>query len=88
MQIQKSNLLNIFEPDNWALMTSCFGIGWLEEIIALFTLQASKVIKQEPTPFGTTTAQDTHGAGSLLGCSSLTPSFIILSIESATLAQR
>ena len=43
----KSNLLKIFEPDNWPLMSTCFGIEWFEEITALF------ILRREPSSFGT-----------------------------------
>ena len=69
-------------------MSSCLGMGWLVEIIALFSLQASRVIWIEPSVLGTITVQETHGEGSFMGCSSITPSFSILSMSSETLALR
>ena len=64
------------------LMTSCLGIGWLVAWIALLAFLASMVTQMVPSCLGTMEAQETHGAGSSIGCSSITsfcsPSLLLL----------
>ena len=62
---------NHLHPVSFALMSSCCGVGWLVDIMALLTLQALSVILIEPSVFGAITAFETHGAGWFIGCSSM-----------------
>ena len=56
--------------------------------MALFTVRTSRVIRIELSVSGIITAQETHGEGLVMGCSSITSSLSILSMASETPALR
>ena len=56
--------------------------------MTLLLLRVSGVLQIEPSVLGTVTAQKTHREESFMGCSSIAPSFSILSMASQTLVLR
>ena len=74
----KPILGNICVFFNFVFISSCLGIGRLNELMALLIFLESQVILSEPSGFGEATTFDIHEAGSDIGCSSITSFFIVL----------